>query len=323
MPKISVIIPAYNAEKTISRTIESVQKQTFGDFELIIINDGSIDRTAEIVQNIKDLRLKLFSYENGGVSVARNRGIHNASGDYLAFLDADDLWTNDKLEKQLAALEANPEAGVAYSLTSYIDEQDNLLYRCNPVSFEGNVLKQLLLTNFLINGSNPLIRQQAIKSIGKFDPSLKSSEDWDYYLRLAASYPFVSVPKYQILYRKSSTNMSSNVERMKKTSCIVLERAYQNAPPNMQYLGNQSFSILYLYCAELYLYNSQINRQDINKVGENLWLSIRLRPHSLLEINTQRLLIKFLLIKLLPINGTNFILHFFSFNRYFRNSKKS
>ncbi len=323
MPNISVIIPAYNAENTIARTIESVQKQTFSDFELIVINDGSTDRTAEIVQNIEDIRLKLFSYENGGLSVARNRGIQNASGNYLAFIDADDLWTKDKLEKQLAALEANPDAGVAYSLTCYIDEQDNLLYRCNSISFEGNVLKQLLLTNFLINGSNPLIRQQAIKSIGNFDPSLKSSEDWDYYLRLAANYSFVCVPKYQILYRKSSANMSSNVERMKKASYTVLERAYQKAPSNLQYLRNQSFSILHLYCADLYLHNSKINSTDINKVGENLWLSIRLRPHSLLEANTQRLLIKFLLIKLLPINNTEFVMHFLSFNKNFRNSEKT
>ena len=305
MPKISIIIPAYNAESTIKSTIESVQKQSFSDFELIIINDGSTDRTLEIVQEIKDSRIKLFCYRNGGLSIARNRGIKQATGDYIAFLDADDLWTKDKLEKQLAVLEANPSAGVAYSQTSYIDEQGNFLYNCNPVSFENNVLGELLLTNFLQNGSNPLIRRQAIKKVGEFDLALKSSEDWDYYLRLAIHYPFCVVPEYQILYRKTSTNMSSNVELMKQTSYIVLERTYQNAPQNLQYLRSQSFSILHLYCAELYLQKSKVNPDDIHQVASNLWQSIRLQPRSLLNINTQRILVKFLLWRFLPINIIN------------------
>lgn len=307
MPKISVIIPAYNAELTIKHTIKSVLKQTFTDFEIILINDGSTDRTAEIVREIQDDRIKIFSYQNGGLPVARNRGIDNATGDYLTFLDADDLWTKDKLEKQLNAFKANPKAGVAYSRVSYIDEQGNFLYNCNPVSFEGNVLKPLLLTNFLINGSNILIRREAIESVGKFDPDLKSSEDWDYYLRLAKDYSFAVVPEYQILYRQTSNNMSSNVERMKQTGYTVLNRAYQKAPQDLQYLKSKSFSILHLYCAELSLGNSKINYDRINKVSPDLWLSIRLQPKSLLSRSTQRLLVKFLIRRFSPLNLINYL----------------
>lgn len=295
MVKISVVIPAYNAESTIKETIESVRKQTFKDFELIVIDDGSTDKTVEVVDSIKDSRIKLFSYSNGKLPVARNRGIEKAKGEYIAFLDADDLWTNDKLEKQLAALETNLEAAVAYSRTSYIDEKGNFLYQGNPVSFNGNVLRELLLTNFLINGSNPLIRKKAIDSVGMFDPLLKSSEDWDYYLRLAIKYPFVAVPEYQILYRKSGNNMSSNVEIMKQTGYVVLKRTYQSLPEKSWFLRSHSFSILHLYCGELYLANSQFEPQEIDKAGKELWLSIRWRPISLIEKNTQRLLIKFLL----------------------------
>ena len=117
MSTISVVIPAYNAAKTISETIDSVRRQTFTDFELIVINDGSSDHTAELVNAVADDRLQLFSYENGGLPVARNRGIDRASGEFIAFLDADDLWTPDKLELQLEALQKHPEAGVAYSWT--------------------------------------------------------------------------------------------------------------------------------------------------------------------------------------------------------------
>jgi glycosyltransferase involved in cell wall biosynthesis len=317
MSKISVLIPTYNAESTIKETITSAQQQTFADLEIIVIDDGSTDKTVEIVESIRDFRLKLFVYENGGVSVARNRGIEKATGEYIAFLDADDLWTKDKLERQLLALEANSKAKIAYSRTRYIDEEGNCLYECEPVSFEGNVLGDLLLTNFLITGSNPLISYQAIRAVGGFDSSLKASEDWDCYLKLAAHYCFAVVPEYQILYRKcqSPNNLSANVEQMKNSSYIVLERAYKTAPPTLHHLRNQTFSILHLYCADSYLHNSQNNRQDIIKVWQNLWLSIRLQPKSILEKNTQRLLIKYLLRRFFSIGIAHHLLQFFRRNR--------
>ena len=113
MSTISVIVPAYNAEKTVLETITSVLNQTFSDFELIVVNDGSTDRTLELLSTVKDHRLKIFSYPNGGVPVARNRGLSHATGDFIAFLDADDLWTPDKLELQLATLQQHPDAGTA------------------------------------------------------------------------------------------------------------------------------------------------------------------------------------------------------------------
>ncbi|MGA9380619.1 MAG: glycosyltransferase family A protein, partial [Phormidium sp.] len=122
MPLISVIIPAFNSEKTIRETIESVLHQTFSDFELIVINDGSTDAILEIVTSIKDPRIKVFSYPNTGVAASRNRGFSHSCGEFIAFLDADDLWTADKLEAQLKALQENPQAAVAYSWMDNIDE---------------------------------------------------------------------------------------------------------------------------------------------------------------------------------------------------------
>src|SRR3712207_5841233 len=98
MSLISVIVPAYKGEKTIQKTIESVLNQTFTDFELIVINDGSQDATLDVVSSIQDSRLKLFSYPNAGISTTRNRGIYHAVGEYISFIDADDLWTPDKLK---------------------------------------------------------------------------------------------------------------------------------------------------------------------------------------------------------------------------------
>lgn len=113
LPRISVIIPAYNSENTIIHTINSVLNQTFTDLELIVINDGSQDSTLDIVKQIQDPRIKVFSYSNAGGNVSRNRGLKLAVGEFVSFLDADDLWTPNKLESQLKALEKNLSAKVA------------------------------------------------------------------------------------------------------------------------------------------------------------------------------------------------------------------
>ena len=124
---ISIIIPVYNAEKTIESTINSVLNQTFIDFELIVINDGSTDSTLEIVHKITDPRLKIFSYANANQAASRNRGIAKATGEYIAFLDADDLWTPDKLESQINLLKNNSTAAVVYSWTNCINEFNQFL----------------------------------------------------------------------------------------------------------------------------------------------------------------------------------------------------
>ncbi|MHC5731507.1 MAG: glycosyltransferase family 2 protein, partial [Nostoc sp.] len=115
MSHISVIIPSYNSEKTIKKTIESVLNQSFSDLELIVINDGSKDSTLEIISNFKDSRIKVFSFENSGGNISRNRGLKYAVGKFVSFLDADDIWTADKLASQLQDLQKNLGAKVAYS----------------------------------------------------------------------------------------------------------------------------------------------------------------------------------------------------------------
>lgn len=247
MPLISVVIPVYNGEKTILETIKSVLNQTFSDFELIIINDGSHDKTLEMVEHIQDSRLKVFSYPNAGLSASRNRGFSRASGEYISFIDADDLWTPDKLEAQLTALQENPKAGVAYSWTNYINESGHFCHRGSYLTVTGNVQGKLLLLNFLENGSNPLIRRQALTEVGGFDESLLAAEDWDMWLRLAARYDFVCVPSPQILYRVSANSMSANIFKQEAASLKVLEQAFDCAPQSLHYLKPHSLANIYKY----------------------------------------------------------------------------
>ncbi len=293
MPTISVTIPAYNATRTISATLDSILKQTFSDFEIIVINDGSTDNTVEKVQEFQDPRIKIFSYENGGIVAALNRALTHARGEYIAFMDADDLWTPDKLELQLKALQDYPEAGVAYSWTTdFIDGKEDQQLPDKPMYFSGDVLPQLLVSNFLRHGSNVLVRRSAIDVIGELDPIASPAEDWDYYLRLAAQYPFALVPKHQIFYRQSTTSLSSNVSRMEKAGIYVIEKAYKTAPAKYQHLQKQSLAILFEYCAQRYIQCSQ-DRPGINQAGKKLWQAVTVYPQTIGTQYFQRLVLGF------------------------------
>ena len=303
MPTISVIVPAYNAERTILQTIDSIQQQTFKDIEIIVINDGSSDRTLEILDTVRDERLKVYSYENGGLPTARNRGISRATGDYISFIDADDLWTEDKLEKQLFALQQNPKAGVAYSwLICMIEDSkapENVTFVAdNKASFSGNIYPDLLLGNFIGNGSNILARREAIESVKEFEPSLKSCEDWDYYLRLAAKWEFVLVPEPQILYLKTAGTMSTKAHIMEAEGIRVLEKAFKISP-EFKPLKNKSLANFYWYCGGLYLDRSS-SKKDLAEAEARFWRAICLYPAILLTKNTYVLLLKLLLKQIFP-----------------------
>ncbi|HHP7244557.1 MAG TPA: glycosyltransferase family 2 protein [Elainellaceae cyanobacterium] len=313
MPHVSVVIPAYNVEKTIAETIQSVLNQSFSDFELIIINDGSTDSTVEVVRQILDSRIKIYSFENAGLPEARNRGIRHAIGKFVTFVDADDLWTPDKIEDQLDALQTYPEAGVAYSWTAFIDEHSQFLYAGEPFPHHGNVYPQLLVKNFIASGSNIMIRREVIDEIGEYDATLKSAEDWDYNVRLAARYPFARVPKYQVLYRKSSTSMTAKVDVMEQAILTVINRGFQTAPDELQFLKNQALSNTYRFFTKLCLDHVSGN-EGVKKARKNYVKSIRLYPKSLLKPETPRIGLKILINMILPKQLSRKILQFLGRN---------
>ncbi|MCU0523781.1 MAG: glycosyltransferase family 2 protein [Elainella sp. Prado103] len=290
MPTISVIIPAYNAERTILATIASVQQQTFTDFEMIVINDGSTDHTLALLQEISDDRLKIFSYTNGGLSVARNRGIAQATGEYIALLDADDLWTVDKLACQWQALEQDQTAGVAYSWTYFMDAQGQTSVPGAEHSFTGNVLPALLVNNFIASGSNPLIRKSAVDAIGGFDPDCAGCADWDYWLRLALRYPFQVVPKHQVFYRQSIGSMSANIQFMEHCGLHVVEKTFQAVPSDLQPLKKQSLAWIYQYTCQQYLQHGQLQWDALKQASDRLWRAIILHPALIWQAYPQNLL---------------------------------
>jgi len=277
MPLISVIIPTFNNETTIGETINSVLNQTWKNLELIVVNDGSQDSTLDIINSIADSRIKVFSYPNAGVAASRNRGISQAKGEFISFLDADDLWTIDKLETQLKALQENPQAAVAYSWTDHIDRNNQFLRGGSRHLLNGDVYAELLKSNFVASGSNILVRAQALKEVGDFNKSLTPAEDWDMYLRLASRYHFVAVPSPQILYRITSTSASSNVFKMEAVCLQIIEQQYSQAPKPIQSLKTESLTILYQYLIYK-VFEEPAGRQKGIRAGKLLWGYIKNDP---------------------------------------------
>jgi glycosyltransferase involved in cell wall biosynthesis len=201
MALVSVIIAARNAEATLATTLGSVLRQTEADLEVLVVDDGSTDGTAGVAHGIGDRRVSVHASLARGASAARNLGLAAASGRYVSFLDADDLWTADKLRAQRERLDAVTSATVAYSWTILIDGDGEYLFAKPPSHYAGNVHRDLLTDLFLASGSNIMIDRARLRSDVRFDESLGIAEDWEWQLRLAREHEFVPVPAYHVLYR--------------------------------------------------------------------------------------------------------------------------
>ncbi len=252
MSKVSVVIPAYNSMKYLPTTLESVLNQTFIDFEVLVINDGSSDGTVEWASKLTDPRVKLISQANQGLPGARNTGIAHSQGEYIAFLDADDLWEPTKLEKQVRCLDEQPEVGVVYTWSLLIDDQGNSTGRFHAEQGEGNLWQQFLLgKDPIANGSAAMVRRCWFGRVGLFDTRLKSAEDLDMWLRIAAHYPFAGVKEPLTLYRQHPNSMSKNRPRMFDSLRIVIEKAFQSVPMELLHLRNQAYASIFLGLAWL------------------------------------------------------------------------
>ncbi len=241
LPLVSVIIPAYNAETFIERTLKSVLSQTYTNIEVIVVDDGSKDKTFEIVQSIaqKDSRIVLIKQENAGVAAARNLAIEKSQGEYIAPIDADDIWYAEKIEKQVKCiLNAEESVGLVYSLAVDIDENDLIIGQSSVDTLfkpEGKIYTALVFINFLGNASTPLIRRACFKHIGGYNCQLKQQaaqgcEDWDMYLRIAEYYEFRVVPEFLIGYRQVIGSMGGNYKSMVKSHELVMAAVRQRHP---------------------------------------------------------------------------------------------
>ncbi|MCF6153868.1 MAG: glycosyltransferase family 2 protein [Candidatus Brocadia sp.] len=255
-PLVSVIIPAYNAEAYILQTLNSVLSQTYKNIEVVVVDDGSHDKTAQTVESIMrhDDRVILLRQSNSGVAAARNLAIKKSRGEFIAPIDADDIWYPRKIEKQVdCMLHAEPSTGLVYAWSVSIDERGLLTGRYIASRLEGDVFVALIFINIIGNSSAPLIRRVCFEKVGGYSTRLfkqnaQGCEDRDLYLRIAESYKFRAVKEFLIGYRKVNGSMSFNYRSMERSNFIVIGDVKKRYPdiPSFVYRWSRSHYYLYL-----------------------------------------------------------------------------
>jgi glycosyltransferase involved in cell wall biosynthesis len=227
-PRVSAVVPAYNAARTIGRTLASALTQTISDLEVIVVDDGSADATREVVEGIDDPRLQLVSQANAGVATARNTGIAQAHGDWVAFLDSDDIWLPNKLQRQLELMAAKPGCMASQGSAYFVDDELRplKLRRCVPV--ENPLLTFLRFQNLPNAASSWIVRRELLDQIGGFDPDLVILEDWEFSLRLARYANPLCIDEPLTLYRVHPGNRSRDLDIHIQPGFIVLGRVFSD-----------------------------------------------------------------------------------------------
>lgn len=272
MPTVSVVIPAFNAAATVGAAAASVLDQTYSDCELIVVNDGSTDGTAEAVASL-GRRVRVVTTPNSGVSRARNTGVERSRGAYVAFLDADDLWMPTKLERQVAALDDEPSAGACYVGVVNIDGRLGE-FECKPARHFDDLCKSLLLFSSVVpsSPSSLLVRRGVHEKIGGFDPRFSQCADWDYLLKLSLATTLCPVDENLVKYRVSAGSMSSDIALLERDTFAVLDGFYSNDPPaKYQALRNHCYSNHWMILAGSYLHAGQVG-SSLRCLARGLWL---------------------------------------------------
>lgn len=268
MIKVSVVIATYNCGQYIEKAIVSVLKQSFDNFEIIVVDDGSTDSTRNILDKYAD-KILYFYQHNSGVSVARNNGIKHAKGEIIAFLDGDDEWEPNKLEIQLREILKDDKIGAVGCHITYINEkgeQIGFFERKNYLSHEG-LVNDLFLHNVIVgSGSGILLRRSCLEQIGGFNVDLEVAEDWELWLRISRFFKIRFVEKRLVRYRVRSTSLSSvrNVEKITRNEIKMLTKVFNSYYSEVKFFKKQeAFSFRFLIAA--YTYNQ--NNQRVKAVG--------------------------------------------------------
>lgn len=231
-PRVSVVIPAFQCQSRITQTITRLEQQTFADFEIIVVNDGSTDETSAMVRHLTNVnpRIRLIEQTNQGIAAARNRGIEAARGDVFAFLDDDDLWLPRKIELQLARLEAVPQAAVVSCFSALVDSDGRLLGWRLGGKTEGDVYREMLEWDMISGGSVALVARRPLEELSGFDATLLDRADWDLWIRLARRHPFTCVPQTLVGYTRRPGSASRDYDRMIEAGREVLAKARREDP---------------------------------------------------------------------------------------------
>lgn len=311
MKKVSVIIPVYGVEEYIAAAVQSVLDQTYKNFELLIIDDESPDTSVEICQQFKDPRIKILHQKNRGLAGARNTGIRHAQGEYLGFLDGDDLWLPEKLEKHINHLESSPSVGVSFSRSAFIDETGNSLGTYTMPKLKDIDVLCLLRESPVSNGSAAVIRRDVFEAIKfqanlygtvedfYFDEQFRRAEDIECWLRIVLQTPWKieGITEALTLYRVNAGGLSANLFKQLEACQKVIEKTRSYAPEQIAPWENlaKAYQLRYLARSAVRLQEGQVAVQLINRALFSYWRILVEEPRR-----TLRTLVAAYLIWILP-----------------------
>ncbi|MBV1908277.1 MAG: glycosyltransferase family 2 protein [Kangiellaceae bacterium] len=244
MAKVSVIMPVYNMEKYVKASVQSVLNQSYRDFELIVVDDGSSDSSVKICLSMKDPRIRILRQKNRGLAGARNTGIRFAKGEYIAFLDSDDLWAKDKLAWHVDHLDNKSRVGVSFSQSSLIDEEGIPLGIAQLPKLKDINFKDIICRNPIGNGSAPVIRKSVLErssycryhkgvaEVQYFDEEFRQSEDIEFWLRIAihSELRFEGIAKCLTYYRINDSGLSANLSKQLNSWQQAMDKLALMAP---------------------------------------------------------------------------------------------
>jgi glycosyltransferase involved in cell wall biosynthesis len=278
-PRVSVVIPAFNHGRYVGEAVRSALDQSYPDLEVIVIDDGSTDDTREAIRGFGD-RVRYFHQENRGLAAARNRGIGESRGDFVAFLDADDLWLPRKLERQLEVFDRHPSVRLVYAGVFHVDCEGRVLQEIQP-RHRGTTVSQLLLDNVVIgSGTTAVVPRECLKELGGFDECFSVCEDWELWLRIARRYELDYVDAPLAKYRLHAGNAHKNQERMKAGRLALLDKFFADPtlPPGLRRVRRRAYGATYTHFGFFYYSSGEFDRARMN-----LTQAIRICPRLLLD----------------------------------------
>ena len=249
MPTVSIILATYNRRHLLGRSVKSVLNQTYQDYELIIVDDGSTDDTEKVVQNFNSEKIKYIKHpKNKGIPAARNTGIRLAEGDYIAFQDDDDEWMPEKLERQINAyINESPEVGVVYTQYNLIDIHNKPLPQLKVAQREGYIFGQLLNENH-IPPQTSLIRKECFSKVGMFDERFLRMQDWELFLRISQHYRFKFIDEPLVTVYDQPGGQHEKFERIIASLKRVLDMYYSQIKQDRKTLAKYYYRIANLSC---------------------------------------------------------------------------
>ena len=277
-PTVSVVIPTYNTANLLPDAVESVLTQTYRDFELIVVDDGSTDETPEVMGGYTD-DVRYIRKENGGSASARNRGIREATGQYVALLDADDLWLPEKLECQMEQFEAQRDLAWSYTDWIHVDAETGapMYHGSQVMSYRGGDVLRPLLVRLFIPPSTEVIRRDVFEEVGTYDESElhRISEDWEFSLQVAERYPvgYVDQPLVKRRHHSGKKTTTMDLEHAFESRRSIIEKTVRRNPDRLADIHDSALANL---CTRIG--SKWLNREERARARELLVTAIQHDP---------------------------------------------